>query len=148
MRIHRERLRITTGGSFDVIDVTADVEKVLLASGIEEGVALVYSKHTTCGVVINEKETGLLSDIHKTLCEIVPEHGVYLHNDWDVRTENMHEDEAPNAHAHIRHLLAGRSSECVPVSAGALDMGVWQRIMVVEFDCARDREILIQVSGI
>ncbi|MGH2707107.1 MAG: secondary thiamine-phosphate synthase enzyme YjbQ [Actinomycetota bacterium] len=148
MRIHRERLVITTGKSFDVIVVTADVDKVLLASGIEEGFVLVYSKHTTCGVVINEKETGLLSDIHKALCEIVPEHGAYLHNDWNVRTENMQEDETPNAHAHIRHLLAGRSSECVPVNAGSLDLGIWQRIMVVEFDRARNREILIQVSGI
>jgi secondary thiamine-phosphate synthase enzyme len=147
MRIHRERLNITTAGEFDVVDVTSDVEKALLDSGIEEGFALVYSRHTTCGVVINEKETGLLSDIHRVLCEMVPKHAAYLHDDWDVRTENMHEDETPNAHAHLWHLLAGRSSECVPVRAGVLDLGVWQRIMVVEFDRSRDREILIQISG-
>ena len=147
MKVHRERLQLKTGTEFEIIDITADVEKAILTSGVEEGYALVYSPHTTCAVVVNEKETGLLADIRGTLARLVPEGAAYLHDDFDVRTENLHPDETKNAHAHIRQVLAGKTSEYVPVAEAALCLGQWQRIMVIEFDRGRDREILIQVCG-
>lgn len=146
--MHRDRLKIATRQEFDVVDITADVEKVLISSGIEEGYALVYSPHTTCGVVVNEKESGLLRDIGSTLQRLVPQENGYLHDDFTVRTENMHPDETKNAHAHLRYMMAGRVSEYIPVSEGALMLGEWQRVMFVEFDRARDREVLIQVCGV
>jgi secondary thiamine-phosphate synthase enzyme len=146
--VHRDRLKIATRQEFDVVDITADVEKVLISSGIEEGYALVYSPHTTCGVVVNEKESGLLRDIGSTLQRLVPQENGYLHDDFTVRTENMHPDETKNAHAHLRYMMAGRVSEYIPVSEGALMLGEWQRVMFVEFDRARDREVLIQVCGV
>lgn len=148
MKIHRERLQLKTATEFDIIDITADVEKAILTAGIEEGYALVYSPHTTCAVVVNEKETGLLADIKGTLARLVPEGESYLHDDFDVRTENLHPGETKNAHAHIRHVLAGKTSEYVPVAEAALSLGQWQRIMVIEFDRGRDREIVIQVCGV
>lgn len=148
MKIHRESLQLKTSGALEVIDITADVEKAILAAGIEEGYALVYSPHTTCAVIVNEKETGLLSDLQKTLTRLVPLEDSYLHDDFEVRTENMHPDETKNAHAHLRQVLAGRTSEYVPVSEATLLLGQWQRIMVVEFDRERDREILIQICGV
>jgi len=148
MRVHRKALHVRTSGELDVIDVTADVEKAVLSSEIEEGYALVYSRHTTFAVLLNEKESGLLVDACRVLRRLVPESDGYLHDDFDVRTENMHPDEWPNAHAHLRQILAGRNSEYVPVAGGSLTLGTWQRIMLVEFDRARDREVLIQVCGI
>jgi secondary thiamine-phosphate synthase enzyme len=147
MKIYRERLKLQTKGAFDVIDVTADVEKALVNSGIEEGYALVYSRHTTCGVMVNERETGLLGDLERVLGRLVPEGDYYKHDDWEIRTENMHPDETPNAHAHLRQLIGGRPSEYVPVCDAALMLGEWQRIMILELDQAKDREILIQVCG-
>jgi secondary thiamine-phosphate synthase enzyme len=148
LKVHHERLQLKTGDEFDIIDITADVEKAILTSGVEEGYALVYSPHTTCAVVVNEKETGLLADIKGTLARLVPEGESYLHDDFDVRTENLHPDETKNAHAHIRQVLAGKTSEYVPVAEAALSLGQWQRIMVIEFDRGRDREIVIQVCGV
>lgn len=148
MKIHRESLQLKTSGAHEIIDITADVEKAILASGVEEGYALVYSPHTTCAVIVNEKETGLLADLRKTLVRLVPEEDSYLHDDFDVRTENMHPGETKNAHAHLQQVLAGKTSEYVPVSEASLLLGQWQRIMVVEFDRERDREILIQICGI
>jgi secondary thiamine-phosphate synthase enzyme len=148
LKIHRERLQLKTATEFDIIDITADVEKAILTAGVEEGYALVYSPHTTCAVVVNEKETGLLADIKGTLARLVPEGESYLHDDFDVRTENLHPGETKNAHAHIRHVLAGKTSEYVPVAEAALSLGQWQRIMVIEFDRGRDREIVIQVCGV
>jgi secondary thiamine-phosphate synthase enzyme len=148
MRILRETLHVRTSGEFEVIDVTADVEKAVVNAEIEEGYALVYSRHTTFAILLNEKESGLLLDTCRILRQLVPECNGYLHDDFEFRTENMHPDEPPNAHAHIRQILAGRSSEYIPVAGGSLALGTWQRIMLVEFDGARDREVLIQVCGI
>lgn len=147
MKIYRERLRLRTKRAFDIIDVTADVEKALLNSGIGEGYALVYSRHTTCGVIVNERETGLLGDLERTLGRLVPQGDYYEHDDWEIRTENMHPDETPNAHSHLRQIIAGRPSEYVPVFDASLMLGEWQRIMILELDQAKDREILIQVCG-
>lgn len=148
MKTHRERLEITTQGAWHVLDVTSDVEKAIINAEISDGFALIYSPHTTCGVMVNEKEKGLLEDIKLTLGRLIPEEDGYLHDDFNVRTENMHPGETKNAHAHLRHLIGGRSSEYVPISGGSLLLGQWQRVMVVEFDRARDREILIQVCGV
>lgn len=147
MKILRQRLNISTNGGMDVIDITGDVEKAVVESGIEQGFAIVYSPHTTCGIVINEKESGLLADLRRTLTRLIPAEDSYLHDDFDLRTENLHPGETKNAHAHLQQLVSGRTSECVLIEEGTLLLGVWQRIMVVEFDHARDREILIQICG-
>lgn len=148
MIVHRDKLSISTTRGFEIIDITADVEKALLESGVEEGYALIYSPHTTCGVIVNERETGLLADIEKTVVRLIPAEQDYLHDDFAVRTENMHDDEMPNCHAHLRQLITGRTSEYIPVSEGALMLGEWQRVMFVEFDRARERSVLIQVCGV
>lgn len=147
MKIHKETLQITTSDEFDVTDITADVEKVVLTSGIAEGYVIVYSPHTTVAVIVNEKETGLLTDLRKTLDRLIPAHESYLHDDFSIRTENMHEGETRNAHSHLRQILGGRTSESLLVSEGGLVLGRWQRVMVVEFDRPKDREVLIQVCG-
>jgi len=148
VKIYRDTLQIATHGEFDVIDITEEVEKSILNSGVTEGYALIYSPHTTCAVLVNEKESGLLSDIQETLRRLVPQVEGYRHDDFEVRTENMHEDETKNAHSHLRQLLAGRTSEYIPVIDGNLFLGPWQRVMLVEFDCPRQREALIQICGI
>ena len=148
MKIYRETLQLKTKGAFDAIDVTSDVEKALVNSGIEEGYALVYSRHTTCGVLLNERETGLLGDLEQVLGRLVPQGDYYKHDDWEIRTENMHPDETPNAHSHLRQVVGGRISEYVPVSEASLMLGEWQRIMILELDQAKEREILIQVCGV
>lgn len=148
MNIYRDRLQIKTNREFDVIDITTDVEKAILTSGIQEGYALVFSPHTTCAVLVNEKESGLLADIQATLQRLVPQMDTYLHDDFNIRTENMHEDETKNAHAHLRQVLGGKTSEYIPIGEGSLLLGQWQRVMFIEFDRPRPREVMIQICGV
>lgn len=148
MRVHRETIQIATEREFHVVDITADVEKAILNSGIEEGYALVYSPHTTCGVLVNERESGLLADVNATLQRLVPQLETYLHDDFNIRTENMHEDETKNAHSHLRQLLGSRTSETIPVVDATLLLGKWQKVMFIEFDRPREREVMIQICGI
>ncbi|MGH2769345.1 MAG: secondary thiamine-phosphate synthase enzyme YjbQ [Actinomycetota bacterium] len=145
---HRDKLQIKTTREFEVIDITPNVEKAIITTGIEEGYALVYSPHTTCAIVVNERESGLLADIRSTLERLVPRSETYLHDDFKIRTENMHEGESKNAHSHLRQLIGGRTSEYIAVGEGSLLLGQWQRVMFIELDRAREREVLIQVCGI
>lgn len=147
MKTHQEKLQLKTNGDFHVIDITSDVEKAIINSEITEGFAVIYSPHTTCGVMVNEKETGLLADIKNTLARLVPQTPGYQHDDFTIRTENMHPDETENAHSHLRHLIGGKTSECVPITGGDLMLGQWQRVMVVEFDHDREREIYLNIYG-
>ncbi len=78
---------------------------------------------------------------------LVPSDDYYAHDDLDVRTENLVEDEPPNAPAHIFHAILGRASECVPVRDGKLELGESQRILFLELDRSRPRRYLIQVVG-
>lgn len=147
IRVHRGVLRVFPTRLFDVLDMTADVQKCIDASGIHEGSALVYCQHTTCGLVLNEKESGLLADLNALLSRLVPDCDYYLHDDFAVRTENLQPNELRNAHAHLRCLLAANASQCIPVHQGSLMLGQWQRVMLVEFDSARPRTIVVQIMG-
>lgn len=67
-----EIISISTSRETDFVDITPEVEKVITSSGIKEGVALIYSEHTTGAIVINEKEAGLLEDYLELLRTLVP----------------------------------------------------------------------------
>ena len=131
------------------LDITEDVREVVAKSDVQQGMALVYSPHTTCAVVINERESGFIKDFNALMESLVPLEGLYVHDDMDARTENLEDDdhEFPNGHAHCRNALLGSASETIPVQEGDLVLGRWQRVFFLELDRARDRKVLIQVMG-
>lgn len=130
-------------------DVTEDVRDLVDRSGIQNGMAVVYSPHTTCAILINERESGFIRDFDDLIGSLVPLEAPYRHDDLEARTENLEDDphDVPNGHAHCRQALVGSSSETIPVVDGALMIGRWQRVFFVELDRARDRRVLIQVMG-
>ena len=139
-------LSICTNRAPGFFDITDEVMDAVAESGIGDGMALVYSRHTTAAIKINEHEPLLIEDMEDFLTRIAPPDEYYQHNDFDVRTANMTPDEQPNGHAHCQHLLLS-ASETIPVSNGRLDLGTWQRIFLVELDRPRPREVLIKVIG-
>lgn len=146
--IWTEALHFTTTGSNEFWDLTDVVREVLARSGVRHGQATVYTPHTTTTLVINESETGFLNDFKRLIGTVVPEDSYYEHDDHDVRTENLQEDEFINGHAHCRQLLVGQASVTVPVVEGELLLGQWQRVLLVELDQARDRRVFIHSQGI
>jgi secondary thiamine-phosphate synthase enzyme len=131
------------------IDVTDDVVGLVAEHGIENGMALVYSPHTTCAVVINERESGFIADLDDMLDDIAPHEGhYYRHDDLDIRTEGLDGDphDVPNGHAHCRAVLMS-ASQAVPIVSGKLKLGRWQRIFFCELDRARERKVFIQLIG-
>lgn len=140
---------LTTGGTSQLIDVTEDVVGVVARSGVRNGMAVVYSPHTTCAVLINEPEDGFAADFAELLERLAPSEGAYYrHDDLGIRTQGIEDDTAafPNGHSHLRSTLLP-SSQTVPVVDGKLTLGVWQRIFFCELDRSRPRKVLIQVVG-
>jgi secondary thiamine-phosphate synthase enzyme len=144
---HERRLR-TTGG-LSVRDITDEVNEAVAASGIKDGIACVYSPHTTCCVRVNEFEQGFMDDFAALLKRLVPQERYYAHDDWDRRTENICEEdmEFGNGHSHCMSMLLGSAGESIPVRDGELLLGTWQRVLFIELDRERDRRWLVQVVG-
>ena len=139
-------LSLDTQKAPEFIDITDWVSQCVAQSKVSNGFAVVFSKHTTAAVKINENEPLLLQDMAKFLEKISPRDGSYSHNDFSIRTVNMTPDEAPNGHAHLQHLLLG-TSETVPVIDGLMQFGRYQSIFFIELDHPRPREVMVQVVG-
>jgi len=136
----------------EFIDITDRVVESVRQSQVRNGIVVVYSKHTTAAITIQENEPLLLQDMADLLERLSPRHGSYRHNDFSVRTVHMHEDECPNGHSHCQHLTLG-ASETIPIVDGDLPLGEFQRIFVVELDGQKaqqvdHREVLVQILGI
>ena len=115
-------LEVRTGAAPEFIDLTDRVVDCVQRSEVRNGFAVVFSKHTTLAVTIQENEPLLLIDMAGMLERLAPRNAHYRHNDFAVRTVHMHEDECPNGHSHCQHLTLG-TSETVPVVDGGLPLG-------------------------
>ena len=140
--------RTTHCGQF--LDITEDVRNVVAKSDVQQGMALVYSPHTTCAVVINERESGFIQDFNELLESLVPSEGPYYrHDDLSIRTEGLEDDphDVPNGHSHCRAALLSSSSQAIPIVDGRLLLGRYQKVFFCELDRARARKLFIQVIG-
>ena len=144
MKTHFKTLDIETGDGISIHNITAQVREAVAESGVVDGIVAVTSQHTTTALTINEDEERLRADIRTYLERLVPADEAYLHNDIHLR--DCDPDEPENAHSHLMAILLG-SSESIAVSQGALVLGKWQSIMMLELDGVRRRRVSVQVVG-
>ncbi|MBP1911230.1 secondary thiamine-phosphate synthase enzyme YjbQ [Thermococcus stetteri] len=136
MRVFAKELRFSTRGEIDLVDITAEVERIVKESGVQNGQVLVFVPGATGAIITIEHESGLLEDFKRLLKELVPKGAGYLHDRID-----------DNAHSHLRASLLG-ASECFPVVDGRLVRGTWQQIFFAELDVRpRHRRVIVQVMG-
>jgi secondary thiamine-phosphate synthase enzyme len=149
VKVFQDERQLRTAGGLSVRDITDEVNDAVRDSGITNGIACVYSPHTTCCVRVNEFETGFLDDFAELLRRLVPSERYYAHDDWDRRTENVCDEDAVvgNGHAHCMSMLLGSAGESIPVAEGALQLGTWQRVLFLELDRERERRWVVQVVG-
>jgi secondary thiamine-phosphate synthase enzyme len=141
-----ESIELVTTTAPEFIDLTERVESIVARSPVTDGVAVVFSRHTTAAITLNELEPLLLEDMCEFLDRTAPRAHSYRHNDFDIRTVNMTPDESPNGHAHCLQLFLG-VSQTIPIRDGQLMLGQWQRIFMVELDGSRPREAVVQTFG-
>ena len=124
---------VRTNAEIELLNVTEQVRKVVLESGVREGIACVYVPHTTAGIIIQEPdEPSADRDLLWTLEQLLPQTG-YEHGDV-------------HAIGHLKAALIGHSV-CVPISGGGLSLGGWQGILLCEFGGPRTRRVVVQVVG-
>jgi secondary thiamine-phosphate synthase enzyme len=143
MKSHRKVLVMHLPDRMGFVNITREVEKALLESGIQEGLCLVNAMHITASVFINDDEGGLHQDYARWLEKLAPfnagadpRSGGYLHN-------RSGED---NGDAHHKRQIMGREV-VVAVTRGKLDFGPWEQIFYGEFDGRRDKRVLIKLIG-
>ena len=141
-----EALELETTAAPGFHDITEEVRAVVAESGVTQGHVTIFSVHTTAAVRINENEPLLLRDMARTLRQIAPSDAYYEHNDFGRRTVNMNEDECANGHSHCQHLFLS-TSETIPVLNGALALGTYQSIFLIELDHPKLRQVLVTVVG-
>ena len=145
--IRTEEISFTTSGPTDIWDLTQLVDYAVDASGVAHGSVTVQSRHTTATLIVNESERGFLNDLRAAMDALVPEYVYYEHDDHELRTENLQPDEFINGHSHCRQALIGSASVNIPIVGGRTLLGRWQRVMFIELDQARDREVIVHVQG-
>lgn len=144
-------------------NVTKQVKKAVEKSGVKDGVAVVYSHHTTCSVITQEcafdtSVTGLetlqqdLIDIFEKIVPTCRHEGVYLHpGPKALKFAEEHGEDARGCHntdAHLRSSIIGRS-ESIVIEDGQLDLGEFGYIYFIDFDTtrARERKVKIVIIG-
>jgi secondary thiamine-phosphate synthase enzyme len=116
------------------IDLTAEVERIVAASGVTSGACVVTVPHTTAGITVNENaDPDVRADLGTALKRIVPDALPYAHGEG-------------NSPAHVKASLLG-SSVTLIVEGGKLQLGTWQGIFFCEFDGPRTRQAWVQVLG-
>ena len=144
MEIINQTIAIVTEPGINIHDITPQVTAILEASEIQNGHIIVFGKHTTTALGINEYEARLLEDLKVHFAQFAPPDKPYLHNDLHLR--NVPLDEPENAHSHLI-ALALNNSETIPIINGKLALGQYQSILFFELDGARNRQVLVQISG-
>ena len=138
MAVFSQGFSLKTRGNDEVIDITGEVSDAVRTSGLSSGIVTVFVPGATAGVTTIEFEPGLVEDIDEMFERVVPQNREYHHN------LRWHDG---NGHAHVRASLLGPSLT-VPFTDGRLTLGIWQQLILVDFDNkSRDREVVCQVMG-
>lgn len=137
-------LDISTDASIGIYNLTPKLETFLAETGIQNGQLIVFSRHTTTALAINEFEERLLIDIKAYLEKLAPSGDRYLHNDLHLR--NVPDNEPQNAHSHLMAMTLS-TSEVIPIIEGKLALGTYQDVLFFELDGPRDRTVLVQITG-
>ncbi len=144
MQIKHEIIELETGEGICICDITPQITKLLDVTSIKTGQVLVFSRHTTTALAINENEVRLLEDVKAHLGKLAPQSAKYLHNDLHLR--DVPEGEPINAHSHLMAMMLS-TSEVIPIVEGQLALGTWQSILFFELDGPQRRTVFVQLWG-
>jgi secondary thiamine-phosphate synthase enzyme len=124
-------LKVQSKKREEMIEITGEVAGLLRESGQKEGICVLFTQHTTCGLTINENadpdvKSDMLGFLHRAIPKFYEDFRHFEHN----------------SDAHIKSSLMG-SSVTIPFADGKLLLGRWQGIYLCEFDGARERKVLM-----
>jgi secondary thiamine-phosphate synthase enzyme len=124
---------IRTHKKKEIIDITDEIDVILEKEEIDSGVCTVFIKHTTAAVTTADLDPGTDLDMLDAFDAIVP------------KLQYRHPHNPAHVGDHIMASLIG-PSVTIPFINGHLNLGMWQRLIVVEFDGPRERELVIAIA--
>ncbi len=137
--MYRKTLEYSTRREGDILNITADVQKIVQESGIREGLVHLFIAHSTAALTTIEYEEGVLDDLRRALSVIAPDDASYQHDRaWGDG----------NGRSHVKAAVVGPSL-VVPVEGGSLLQGTWQQVVILELDvrAGRKRTVICTVTG-
>jgi secondary thiamine-phosphate synthase enzyme len=133
-----KKIKLSTKGDTDIINITAETSSAVLNSDLKNGSVNVFVPGSTGGITTIEYEPGLVSDFKAFFEKIAPKANEYQHN---IKMQDG------NGHSHVRASFLGPGIT-VPFVDNKILLGKWQQIVFIDFDNRpRDREIIIQIIG-
>jgi len=127
-----QTLSVKTDRRTQLVDVTAQVQKVVASSGVASGICYLYVPHTTAAITINEcGDPNVARDVEGALDRLIPTEGPYRHSEG-------------NSDSHVKAVLVG-TSQIIPIEGGKLALGRWQGVFFCEFDGPRNRLLQVKV---
>lgn len=138
MPVKTGNISLNTNGNTDAFDITRELERLVIESGLSSGILTVFCPSSTSGLTTVEFELGAVADLKRLFDELVPSKKDYAHNaTWDDG----------NGHSHMRASLLGPSLT-VPFVGKTLTLGTWQQVVYLDFDIRpRHRELVVQMMG-
>lgn len=128
-----QEIRVRTRRRGDLVEITEPLRALIARSGVDEGVAVLQSLHTTAGLTINENaDPDVVHDILAKLDRLIP------------RDEPFYRHAEGNSDSHLKTSFFGPSLSVI-VSGGKPVLGTWQGVYLAEFDGPRDRRVAVQM---
>lgn len=138
LKTENHRFSLSTQGYCDIHDITGKGREAVAGSGVENGQATFFVIGSTAGLTTVEYEPGLIQDLKELFEKLAPRDAYYHHE------ETWHDG---NGFSHVRASLL-KPSVTVPVMDGAMVLGTWQQVVLIDFDNRpRRREIVLQILG-
>ena len=133
MSFRQERIILNTKAGISNIDLTRQVQNIVKDSKIENGLCNILCRHTTAGLILNERDLMLVKDFERYIMNEIPDDKLYQH--------------PSNGFSHLRSLFS-RPEITIPIANSELMLGQWQNIMLWEFDKeGREREVVVTLIG-
>ena len=131
---HLSAFNVRTAAQNEWLNITGEAQKAVAASGVSEGICVVFVPHTTAAVTVNENaDPDVPRDMVFALDQIAPDRREFRHSEG-------------NSAAHAKTSLVGPSLTLI-VSGGRLLLGTWQGIWFNEYDGPRSRKVYVRVLG-
>jgi len=138
LAFYADTIEFHTKGEVDIKDITNDVVGIVKESGLNNGIACVFTPSSTSAITTIEYEPGLLRDLPDALEKLFPKKARYEH---EMRWHDG------NGHSHVRASFMSPSLS-IPFVDGNPVLGTWQQIVFVELDNkARNRKLLVHLVG-
>jgi secondary thiamine-phosphate synthase enzyme len=129
LRIISKTIKVSSNSRNDLVNITSKIRETIRNEHFKSGLVNVFVKHTTCGIIVNEAEAGLIEDIKNHLIKMVPYKAGYKHDNIDS-----------NADAHIKSIIVNPSLT-IPIANNDLILGTWQSLFLYELDGPRNRSL-------